>query len=228
VAALPQTPVVSNAGVTGIVLNYRVPRRPGQPEPLPAPGPLVDAQRAVSRCGAGRRSGDRLEPYRHGRIVGEWTSGGRDGDALRPARLRTDRRDRQSQLPAGLCGRGLSGLSDCPVSRGVETNKNILAPYIRIPTETPPIFLVHASDDPVAGAENSVLMYLALNRANVATELHVFAAGGHVGSACVKAARPARLGRIAVSSGCKPRACSARKENDQRRARHRATRTNVI
>ena len=35
-------------GVTGLVLKYRVPRRPGQPEPLPAPGPLLDAQRAVS------------------------------------------------------------------------------------------------------------------------------------------------------------------------------------
>src|SRR3989454_8973473 len=35
-------------GVTGIVLKYRVPRRPGQPEPLPAPGPLLDAQRALS------------------------------------------------------------------------------------------------------------------------------------------------------------------------------------
>jgi len=62
---------------------------------------------------------------------------------------------------------------------GVEINKDVLAPYIRIPTETPPVFLVHASDDTMAGAENSVVMYLALKRANVATELHVYAHGGH-------------------------------------------------
>ena len=62
---------------------------------------------------------------------------------------------------------------------GKEINKDVLAPYLRIPKETPPIFLVHASDDPVAGAENSVVMYLALKRANVATELHVYAHGGH-------------------------------------------------
>src|ERR1051326_1752152 len=35
-------------GITGIVLKYRVPRRAGEPEPIPAPGPLLDAQRAVS------------------------------------------------------------------------------------------------------------------------------------------------------------------------------------
>ena len=39
---------LNSVGMTGIVLKYRVPRRPGQPEPLPAPGPLLDSQRAVS------------------------------------------------------------------------------------------------------------------------------------------------------------------------------------
>src|SRR5688572_32072001 len=62
---------------------------------------------------------------------------------------------------------------------GVEQEKNILAPYIRIPTGTPPIFLVHASDDTVAGAENSAVMYLALKRAKISTELHLYAQGGH-------------------------------------------------
>ena len=61
----------------------------------------------------------------------------------------------------------------------MKVNKDVLAPYIRIPTETPPVFLVHASDDTMAGAENSVVIYLALKRANVATELHVYAHGGH-------------------------------------------------
>src|SRR5881394_1970718 len=39
---------LNTVGVTAFVLKYRVPRRPGQPEPMPAPGPLLDAQRAVS------------------------------------------------------------------------------------------------------------------------------------------------------------------------------------
>src|ERR687887_242224 len=39
---------LNSLGMTGIVLKYRVPRRPGQPVPLPPPGPLLDAQRALS------------------------------------------------------------------------------------------------------------------------------------------------------------------------------------
>src|SRR6185503_3082572 len=39
---------LNSSGVTAVVLKYRVPRRPGQPERLPAPGPLLDAQRTVS------------------------------------------------------------------------------------------------------------------------------------------------------------------------------------
>jgi acetyl esterase/lipase len=60
-----------------------------------------------------------------------------------------------------------------------DTETDVLAPYIRIPAETPPIFLVHASDDPESGPEHSVAMYLALKRARVPAELHVYAAGGH-------------------------------------------------
>src|SRR5579871_1338945 len=39
---------LNSIGVTGVLLKYRVPRRPGQPEKQPAPLPLLDAQRAVS------------------------------------------------------------------------------------------------------------------------------------------------------------------------------------
>jgi len=62
---------------------------------------------------------------------------------------------------------------------GVEPDKSVLAPYMQIPKTTPPIFLVHASDDPVASSENSALLYLALKQANVSTELHIYSKGGH-------------------------------------------------
>src|SRR5262249_54892297 len=39
---------LNSIGVTGIVLKYRVPRRPDQPRDAPPIGPLQDAQRAVS------------------------------------------------------------------------------------------------------------------------------------------------------------------------------------
>src|SRR5262249_50737769 len=39
---------LNSIGVTGIVLKYRVPRRPDQPKDKPPIGPLQDAQRAMS------------------------------------------------------------------------------------------------------------------------------------------------------------------------------------
>ena len=39
---------LNSLGVTGIVLKYRCPRRPGDAKGLPPAGPLKDAQRAVS------------------------------------------------------------------------------------------------------------------------------------------------------------------------------------
>ena len=39
---------LNSIGITGIILKYRCPRRPGDVRGEPAPGPLKDAQRAVS------------------------------------------------------------------------------------------------------------------------------------------------------------------------------------
>ena len=58
-----------------------------------------------------------------------------------------------------------------------------ISPGIQIPAKTPPIFLAHASDDreSYGGSifEHNVFMYLALKRAGVPAELHVYATGDH-------------------------------------------------
>ena len=171
---------LNRVGVTGIVLKYRVPRRPGQPEPLPAPGPLLDAQRAVSLVRS-RASEWGIDSNRIG-IVG-FSAGGHLAVATathfdRRAYEPMDEIDKSSCRP-DFAVAVYPGYLIEQHPAGVEINKDVLAPYIRIPPETPPIFLVHASDDSVAGAENSVVMYLALKSASVATELHVYAEGGH-------------------------------------------------
>jgi dipeptidyl aminopeptidase/acylaminoacyl peptidase len=52
-----------------------------------------------------------------------------------------------------------------------------------IPAGTPPILLAHASDDDAkaggSDVENTVFMYVALHRAGIPTEMHVYATGGH-------------------------------------------------
>ncbi|MFP3597423.1 alpha/beta hydrolase [Chryseobacterium sp. SIMBA_029] len=49
----------------------------------------------------------------------------------------------------------------------------------QVNTATPPIFLAHAVDDPVSPVDNSVLLFHALQKVNVVTELHLFPTGGH-------------------------------------------------
>lgn len=45
--------------------------------------------------------------------------------------------------------------------------------------ETPPTFLVQAEDDDVDGVKQSLVYSMALAKAHVPAELHVYATGGH-------------------------------------------------
>lgn len=49
----------------------------------------------------------------------------------------------------------------------------------RVTAETPPTFLLHTNEDAAVPAENSVLFYLALRKAGVPAELHVYERGPH-------------------------------------------------
>ena len=52
-------------------------------------------------------------------------------------------------------------------------------PDIQVTERTPPSFIVQAEDDLVAHVENATLYFLALKKANVPAELHIYAQGGH-------------------------------------------------
>jgi acetyl esterase/lipase len=49
----------------------------------------------------------------------------------------------------------------------------------QVTAQTPPAFLVAADDDPAVSPENSVDFYLALRKAKVPAELHIYKNGGH-------------------------------------------------
>lgn len=163
---------LNSLGVTGIILKYRVPRRPGQPAGEPPPGPLQDAQRAISLVRS-RAADLKIDPQRIG-ILG-FSAGGhlaaaaatRFGTRSYP---RIDEVDDVSSRPdfAVLIYPGY--LAD---AAGLA-----LRPEIVVDSKTPPMFLVHAHDDGVSPL-NSALMYLALKRAGVPAELHVYSQGGH-------------------------------------------------
>ena len=54
-----------------------------------------------------------------------------------------------------------------------------LKPEIHITEKTPPTFIAQANDDPGSLAEGSTLAFLALRKAKVSAELHIYSTGGH-------------------------------------------------
>jgi len=54
-----------------------------------------------------------------------------------------------------------------------------LNPKIQITKMTPPTLIVQAEDDPVDSVNNSIVYDLALKKAGVPVEMHLFAHGGH-------------------------------------------------
>lgn len=168
---------LNSQGMTGILLKYRCPRRPGDVKGEPPLGPQLDAQRAVRLVRSRAQEWD-IDPGRIG-MVG-FSAGGHLALATATSfatRLYgpVDRIDEASGRPdfAILCYPGYLKARD----------REEIRPDLKIPANTPPIFLAHASDDGEhhggSNAENSVFMYLALKRAAVPVELHVFATGDH-------------------------------------------------
>lgn len=54
-----------------------------------------------------------------------------------------------------------------------------LNPNVPVTRQTPPTFLVQAEDDNVDGVHQSVAYYIALKKAEVPVEMHLYAQGGH-------------------------------------------------
>jgi CubicO group peptidase (beta-lactamase class C family)/acetyl esterase/lipase len=159
---------LNSIGVTGVVLKYRVPRRKNQPAHL---APLQDAQRAMSVVRS-HAAEWKIDPKRIG-ILG-FSAGGHLSAA---ASTNYDQRqydviddtDKLSCRPDFAVLVYPAYLMD---------KENKLAPEIRVTSDSPPTFFVHAGDDRIL-PENSVTMYLALRQEKVPAEMHLFVDGGH-------------------------------------------------
>jgi len=163
---------LNSLGVTGIVLKYRVPRRPDQPKDKPPIGPLQDAQRALSLVRSKAKDWE-LDPKRIG-ILG-FSAG---GHLTAATATNFDKRayEASDDIDKISCRPDFAVL--VYPAYLIVPDKDELAADIRVRKECPPMFFVHAGDDRVK-ADNSVLMYLALKRAGVPAELHIYASGGH-------------------------------------------------
>ncbi len=164
---------LNSIGVTGIILKYRVPRRPDDVKDEPARRPLQDAQRAVSLVRS-RASEWGINPQRIGMIG--FSAGGHLAAATATSfEKRTyksvDDIDKISCRPDFAI----------PVYSGYlkKMDKVELAPHLSIPPRTPPFFLVHGGADIISEPENSVVMYLALKQKGIPAELHIYAGTAH-------------------------------------------------
>ncbi len=164
---------LNSQGMTGIILKYRCPRRPGDVKGAAPLGPQLDAQRAVSLV-RGRASEWGIDPGRIG-IVG-FSAGGHLAVATatkfeKRLYAASDEIDQVSCRPdfAVACYSGYLKAGD----------GDDIPDTIAIPATTPPIMLVHSSDDKVSHPENSVFMYLALQQAGIRSELHIYSSGNH-------------------------------------------------
>jgi len=158
-------------GMTGILLKYRCPRRPGDVKGVPPIGPLKDAQRAISLVRS-KAAEWKLDPHKIG-MVGFSAGGHLVGATCTNFEARAyapvDDIDKTSCRPDfGVL-----------LYSGYFQVDNGLSPTIRTPANVPPMQIFHASDDAISQVEHSVRMYLEMKKIGAAVEMHIYETGGH-------------------------------------------------
>ncbi len=180
---------LNSLGITGFVLKNRL---PGEGHAKGRHVPLQDAQRALRLIRA--RSADwRLDPNRIGAVG--LSSGGHMAAMLGTHWARSvydpaDHIDAASARPdflvlgygpySGNARDGLINAGQPPLEPAEKQALYDTYPIDRqVGADTPPAFLVATDDDRRVDALNSVRVYMAMRRAGVPCELHIFKDGGH-------------------------------------------------
>lgn len=183
-AARPIARWLQSRGVTAMVLFYRLPG-----DGWNADAPFQDGQRAMRliRANAARLG---VDPHKVG-VIGSSAGGHLAGILATRGEHdfypRADAADAQPATPdfAALLypvvsmrppldttrtARHLSSLPDFAADYSVEEH---------VSAATPPIFLAHAADDPIANVGHSLALFAAMRAAGRPAELHIFQRGGH-------------------------------------------------
>lgn len=173
---------LASIGVTGILLKYRVPasgphydeKCDCEKEPI-KPIALQDAQRAM---GLVRMNADKwkINPGKIG-VMG-FSAGGHlvaniSTNYKKRAYVLTDNIDTVNCKPD-------FGIAFYPGHMSFHSDKPYeLNKMLPVDKNTPPMFLLQAGNDPIDSIQNSLVFYIALKKAGVLTEYHIYAEGGH-------------------------------------------------
>lgn len=179
---------LTSRGITCVLLKYRVPRsgptwEKGHRHYPKVETALQDAQRTLALV---RQNAEQwhVDPHRIG-VIG-FSAGGHLVAALSThfaerTYAPVDDADKLSSRPdfaIALYPGHLWMHED--EDRGNRNEADMrLRPDIRVRPDTPPTFLVQAENDDVDGIEQSLAYYIALQKAGVSTEMHLYAQGGH-------------------------------------------------
>jgi Esterase/lipase len=173
---------LASIGITGVLLKYRVPNSGPhwdshcrcQKDPV-APMALEDAQRTL---GLLRFHADEyhINPHKIG-VIGFSAGGHLVADISSHFNKRVypvmDSADNTSCRPD-------FGMVIYPGHMLEKTTKEFeLNPTIPISGDTPPMFLLQATDDPVDTVQNSLVYFIALKKAATPVEYHLYPKGGH-------------------------------------------------
>jgi acetyl esterase/lipase len=174
---------LASNGITGVLLKYRVPG--GGPDPktgvhISGAYPdnrmaLDDAQRTLGLVRS-RAAEWHIDPHRIG-VLG-FSAGGHLVAAtsthfdkrLYPAIDAADQTSCRPDFAVALYPGHMSEHTSEPWE---------LNPYVPVTANTPPTFLLMNEDDHVDGVDNALIYYMALKKAGVPVEMHLYAQGGH-------------------------------------------------
>jgi acetyl esterase/lipase len=180
---------LNSIGVNAFILTYRLPAK-GYRHPVP----LADAQRAI-RTVRYKAKEWKIDPAKIG-ILG-FSAGGhlassaavhfdspveleKNDDPVNTVSCRPDFAvlvypviSMQKGITHMGSRNNLLGSDPVPELVDLLSNEKHVSP------DTPPVFLVHASDDKGVSPENSLLFYQACIKAGVPAEMHIYLRGGH-------------------------------------------------
>jgi acetyl esterase/lipase len=164
---------LTSRGITAVLLKYRAPT-PRLGAYSESPLALEDAQRTVGLVRVNAAEWH-IDPHKIG-VIG-FSAGGHLVTAMSThfdKRLYppVDAADKESCRPD-------FAIALYPGHLWKDDKNFELNPNVPVTSNTPPTFLLQAENDPVDNVNNSLVYYMALKKAGVPVEMHLYAQGGH-------------------------------------------------